>query len=850
MSSRLTLIPTLSERPLRRPNLALGSLGLVLMTLALIWLGFGLFIWSDRSASHADVTRDTTNLSRGFAEHVNRTIEGVEQVMLLLRAAYAADPAQINLARWAAPRAFRNELTLQISIVGPDGMLLDSNLGRPATPVDLSDRAHFRAQLDPSRDDLYISVPVLGRVSNHTTIQLSRKLFDAAGHFAGVLVVSIDTGTLAAFYQSIQIDNGEILLVGTDGVVRARGPVTAAGIGQQIRTTALAPILNAGGSGEIAAASVVDGVPRIYAYRRLENYPLLVAVGLARSDIEGPLIRHMVTAFVTALGLSVLVLLVGAALLRREARLQRTQHALAARNEALRRSAARLHDSERQLRRFIEAAPVALAMFDLEHRIIAVSEIYRKLKLNGRDLDSVLGQSIDQISPPIDPRWADRRRRCLGGELLSSVGEAFTDADGKPSWHRWELRPWFAVDGTIGGIVYFTEDITARVETEAALRQSQKLEALGRLTGGIAHDFNNLLAVVMLNADMLAEELTEEPSLESLARGIVTSARNGANLTQRLLAYARRQTLQPKVIDLGAFLQEQLVMMRRSLGPAISIAPEVDPDLAMVEADPSQIGDALLNLAINARDAMQGGGRITIAARNRVLTDMDITGLQDAHTGPHVELSVADTGVGMEPEVLAHAADPFFTTKGVGEGSGLGLSMVDGFVRQSGGHMVITSARGEGTCVSLFLPQAKSIPKPLRTIQSPVPRGEGRERVLVVDDNDEVREAVSRMLSSLGYRVSEAASGPQALEELERDGPADLLLADIVMPDGMSGLQLAEKTQERWPQMRVLFASGFLPTDMEGGQTPPPQRLLRKPFNRHVLAESVRDVLSAPVVIP
>ncbi len=850
MSSRLSSIPSLSERSLRNPNLVFGPLRLVLLTLVLIWMGFGLFVWSDRSIADDDVKRDSGNLSRGFAEHVNRTIEGVEQVMLLLRAAYAADPAQIKLSHWAAPRAFRNQLTLQIAIIGPDGMLRDSNLGVPATPVDLSDRAHFRAQLDPKRDDLYISVPVLGRVSNRTTIQLSRKLFDAAGQFAGVLVVSIDTDTLATFYQSIQIGAGEILLVGTDGVVRARGPINREGIGQQIAGTALAPMLNANGSGNLAADSVIDGVPRLYGYRRLEHYPLLVAVGYARSDVEGPLLRHMVSSGATALGLSVLVMLVGAALLKREGRLQRTQRALASRNEALRQSAARLHDSERQLRRFIEAAPVALAMFDRNHRIIAVSETYRKFKLGGFPLEAVLGRSVDQISPPTDPRWADRRRRCQAGEILSSDGEEFTGPDGKPSWHRWELRPWVAADGTIGGTVYFTENITTRVETEAALRQSQKLEALGRLTGGIAHDFNNLLAVVMLNADMLAEELAGEPDLEGLAKGIVTSARSGADLTQRLLAYARRQTLQPKVIDLGAFLQEQLLMIRRSLGPAITIEPRVDPALASVEVDPSQVGDALLNLAINARDAMPDGGRITIAARNRVLTDADIVGLQDAHPGPHVELSVTDTGVGMPADVLEHAADPFFTTKGVGEGSGLGLSMVDGFVRQSGGHMVISSTPGEGTCVTLFLPQAAAAALPSRVTEPPVPQGQGQERVLVVDDNDEVRQAVSRMLASLGYRVSEAASGPQALAELERDGPADLLLADIVMPDGMSGLQLAEATQLRWPQMRVLFASGFLPTDVEGHQAMPPQRLLRKPFNRHVLAECVRDVLSSPVAIP
>ncbi len=687
----------------------LGSVCLVVLALTLIWAGFSLFIWNDRATTAAEVTRDTRNLSRGFAEHVNRTIEGVEQVMLLLRAAYAANPAQINLASWAAPRAFHTELTLQIGIIGPDGMLRDSNLGRPAVPVDLSDRPHFRAQLDPSHDDLYISVPVLGRVSGHRTIQLSRKLFDAAGQFAGVLVVSLDTSMLATFYQSIDIGGGEILLVGTDGVVRARGPITQQGIGLSLSGTTLAPILSGSHPGTVEAISAIDGVARVYAFRRLAQYPLLVAVGLARDDIEGPLHSRMLTALATALGVSALVALVGLALLRREIGLARIQRTLAARNEALRESAARLQASEQRLRHFIAAAPVAIAMFDVSGRIIAVSEQYRRSKLHGLAVEAVVGRRVDEISPPTDARWDERRRRCLAGEILSSEAEAFTAAEGKVSWSRWELHPWFTSDGKIGGIVYFTEDITARIETEAALRQSQKLEALGRLTDGVAHDFNNLLAVVMLNADMLADALEGQPELAGLAQGIVGSARSGADLTQRLLAYARRQTLLPKIIDLGAFVAEQLVMLRRTLGAGVAIEAQIAPDLARVAVDPSQVGDALLNLAINARDAMPQGGHITIAVHNVVLSAADIASREGARPGHYVMLGVTDTGMGMPADVLARATEPFFTTKPVGEGSGLGLSMIDGFVRQSGGHLTIISEMGAGTTVALYLPQAPAL---------------------------------------------------------------------------------------------------------------------------------------------
>jgi PAS domain S-box-containing protein len=857
MTHRASLIPTAEPGARARTGAGFNSLGLVLLTLTLIWAGFAAFAWNERQVTQAEVQRDTGNLARGFAEHVNRTIEDVEQLMLLLRAAYAADPTQINLAHWAAPRSFHNELTLQIAIIGPDGMLRDSNLGLPAKPVDLSDRPHFRAQRDSARDDLYISVPVLGRVSGHRTIQLTRKLFNAQGGFAGVLVVSLDTATLAAFYDSIDIGAGEILLIGTDGVVRARGPISDQGLGRQIAGTSLAAMLQPDprpgqlqGARLIHAASPIDGVARIYGFRRLANYPLLVAVGEAQADVNGPPTRRIAMAAAVAVGVSLLVLLVGRALLRREAGLQRAQQVLASKNDALRDSAARLHLSEQQLRRFIETAPVELAMFDRDGRIIAVSDTYRRAKLGDWPSSAVVGRLIDELRPAMDARWAERRRRSLEGEVLSSDAESFTDAKGVVSWQRWELRPWFTGSGAIGGLVYFTEDITDRIETEAALRQSQKLEALGRLTGGVAHDFNNLLAVVMMNADMLADALGDQPELAGLAESILGSARSGADLTQRLLAYARRQTLQPKVIDLAAFLHEQLVMLRRAIGEAITVEAAIAPGLAAVEVDPSQVADALLNLAINARDAMPEGGRLTIAARNRVLTAADNLGLQDAHTGPHVEITVTDTGFGMAPEVLAHATDPFFTTKQVGEGSGLGLSMVDGFVRQSGGHMAIVSAPGQGTRVSLFLPQARALARPAEAAPAEAGDLAGHERVLVVDDNDEVRHAVSRMLESLGYRVSEAASGRLALAELERAGPPDLLLADIVMPDGMSGLQLAEAARDRWPQLRVLFASGFLPSDSDGPQPVPARHLLRKPFSRRMLAESVRAVLDSPVTVP
>lgn len=392
-------------------------------------------------------------------------------------------------------------------------------------------------------------------------------------------------------------------------------------------------------------------------------------------------------------------------------------------------------------------------------------------------------------------------------------------------------------------VMTILQDITRRRETEIELRHAHRLEAVGQLTGGVAHDFNNLLGAILGHTEFLLDLLPERTEARELASEILDCTLNGAALTQRLLAFARRQPLQPAVIDLNEYLPVHVSLLQRTLGETVTVDLTLGPHLWLVHADPSQIVDVLLNLAINARDAMPHGGRLTIATANVTLDAVFCTRNAEATPGEYVMLSVADTGTGMAPEVLARAFEPFFTTKPPGRGSGLGLSTIYGFARQSGGYLDIESALGAGTTVRLYLPRThaeRSSGTEHHARTPPLPRG--KEWILVVDDNDAMRTTAARNLAALGYQVRLAVDGPAALAILQGGEHFDLLFTDLVMPNGLSGYLLADAARALQPDLAVLFTTGFAPEDdaengvMEAGA-------LRKPYRRRELAERVREML-------
>jgi nitrogen-specific signal transduction histidine kinase/CheY-like chemotaxis protein len=385
------------------------------------------------------------------------------------------------------------------------------------------------------------------------------------------------------------------------------------------------------------------------------------------------------------------------------------------------------------------------------------------------------------------------------------------------------------------------QEIAERRATQASLHHAQKMEAVGQLTGGIAHDFNNLLTVVLGSLELLRKRLpAEDPKAARLLDIAAQGAERGAALTQRLLAFGRRQALRPEIVHLPALIEGMSALLRSSLGSSVEIRLRLPEGLPSVEVDPNQLELALLNLAMNARDAMPGGGKLTVAARKEWMVSARDGGLPP---GSYVVLSVADAGQGMDEATLAHAMEPFFTTKGVGKGTGLGLPMVHGFAAQSGGRLVLQSTPGAGTLAELWLPQADvAAPSALPASVGPeptAPQPTRRLAVLVVDDDPLVLASTAGMLEDLGHTAVEAESGQEALDLLRGGRQFDLVVADYAMP-GMTGLQLADELHRHWPQLPVVLATGY--AELQGTAI---NRLTRlpKPFGQEALAEAIEECL-------
>jgi PAS domain S-box-containing protein len=387
------------------------------------------------------------------------------------------------------------------------------------------------------------------------------------------------------------------------------------------------------------------------------------------------------------------------------------------------------------------------------------------------------------------------------------------------------------------------EEIEVRREAEAALHQAQRMESIGQLTGGIAHDFNNLLQVISGNLQLLAGNVTGNDRAERRIQNALTGVNSGAKLASQLLAFGRRQALEPKVVSIGRLVRGLDDMLRRSLGEEIEIRTRAAPDLWNTLADPSQVENALLNLAINARDAMDGRGRLTIEVENAVLDEEYARAHPDVTAGEYVVLAVSDTGVGMAPEIVEKVFEPFFTTKPEGRGTGLGLSMVYGFAKQSGGHVKIYSEVGQGTTIRLYLPRVIRSEDELVEIDKMAVTG-GSETVLVVEDDAGVRATAADMLGELGYSVHTAPDADAALVMIENGLKADLLFTDVVMPGTLRSPELARSAQAALPDLAVLFTSGYAQDAIvHGGRVDEGVNLLAKPYTREALARKVRHVL-------
>jgi PAS domain S-box-containing protein len=506
-----------------------------------------------------------------------------------------------------------------------------------------------------------------------------------------------------------------------------------------------------------------------------------------------------------------------------------------------------------RLAAIVEFSDQAIISVDLSSKVTSWNGAAEALF--GYRADEILGKPVEILMPVhLRDEEAMLVTRVRAGAPVDNLEVVRLRKDGSPVEVRVSLSPLRDLDGRIVGVVAMARDLAERRRAEETvhrlreqLQHAQKLEAIGRLAGGIAHDFNNLLSIVLMYTTLALQDLPEDQAVRSYILEIRRAGQRAARLTQQLLAFSRQQVLQPRVLDLNETLASMRDMLQRLLGEDIELSLRTSNAVGRVSVDPSQIEQIILNLAVNARDAMLDGGQLTLETAN---VELDV-GYAARHVGatpgPHVMIAVGDTGTGMDPATQARMFEPFFTTKEVGKGTGLGLSTVLGIVQQSGGHVSVHSEVGVGTSVKVYLPRTD------REVEATLPQlplsadMNGTETVLLVEDEGQVREVASTILRRAGYAVLTAQDGIEALALAEQHGAhIDVVVTDVVMP-GMSGRQLVERLVPRWPELRVLFMSGY--TDdaivhhrvLEAGF-----EFLQKPIAPEVLLRRIREALDRP----
>ena len=506
----------------------------------------------------------------------------------------------------------------------------------------------------------------------------------------------------------------------------------------------------------------------------------------------------------------------------------------------------RLYESERQFRNLVESV-TDYAIFMLDQNGFVTTWNAGAERIKGYTSDEIIGQHFSIFYTE------DDRRNGVPEQVLATVRRT-----GRIAMDGWRVRKsgdlfWASViinevhdeEGRAAGFAKVTRDLTERRTMEEQFRQVQKMEAIGQLTGGIAHDFNNLLTVISGNIETVQRRMSRaDPSLYRYLEAAARAVERASTLTHRLLAYSRRQPLEPRAVELNRLIMGMSDLLSRTIGAHITIETVLAGGLWQVSADPNQVENAILNLAVNARDAMPDGGKLTLETANTYLDEAYARINAEVIPGQYAMLAVSDTGIGMTPDVVEKAFEPFFTTKGLGEGTGLGLSQVYGFIKQSGGHIKIYSELGEGTTVRLYLPRLRER-SPVVQEDAPVvqpPLG-GQETILVIEDNDEVRAYTTDILRELGYEVFEATEGDTALSLIASEPRIKLLFTDIGLPGPFNGRQIADEARKLRSDLKVLFMTGYAQNAIiHQGRLDPGVQLIVKPFNFAGLAAKIRQM--------
>ena len=785
------------------------------------------------------------DLARALEEYMLRNMQGVDLLLGTTIDALEQKPFPLS----AGNPALINELKHRVApypaaktivVLDADGNILGDNMGNggPGREANFADRAYYKVQRDDPAHGLFIDVPLIARVRPQGLfIAVSRAFLSPDRRFGGVVFVALDYNNLRQFFLSLNVGQlGTVTLYRDDGTILLRAPNADEFAGRNVRSNLLfTRYLPQAPSGSFRGSGITDGTSRSISYRRVAGLPLVVTVARDPVEFLAGWKNNALYYSLVAAGLNLLIAGFGLVLAR--------QWRLRANSEQA------LRDNLEQHQLVTENVPALIVHVGADGHIRYANRVALEWYAQP-SADAIRTRKIDDFIDPLRlGEWRLKIEAALAGRTTRGEEKA-AFPDGCERWCETIRVPDCGHDGTVRGYFVLSVDITERKRVEDELRQAQKIEAIGQLAGGIAHDSNNMLAATLGNLDLLLDALpAADVSRRSLAERAIEAAERVADLNRRLLAFARKQTLRPQITDVNQLVSGMTTILQRTLGETIEIEVAQDPMLWRCLIDPTQLQNALLNLAINARDAMAGSGRLTITTANAVLDQPLDDGDERIVPGDYVTIAVSDMGAGMPPEIARRAFEPFFTTKEVGKGSGLGLSMVYGFARQSEGTVVISSRVAHGTRVTLYLPSAGPAATDRPRAEAPrLPRQGTGERILVVEDNPLVGAMASSMLSSMGYSPVVVINASSAIAELERPDPISLLLTDILMPGGMTGFDLARQARRRWPDLPILFMSGFADPSLVPDDFRTNTKLLAKPFRLGQLSEAIVFALAGTKV--
>lgn len=814
-----------------QPRVGLLRRALLGLFVLVFLLATGLSIWHDYRQSLASAEQQSQNLAHTLDEHISRTFLAVDQIVRFLRAMYALDPVRFDLLEGRLAAIARHDAIRQLTIIDATGRIGTATAGAGIETLDIRDRDYFRFHAVGHSDTLYISAPVETGGAGRWTIRLSRRLNNADGTFGGVILVALDPTYFTRFFQSINLGlDGRFTIVSNDGHILASEPFMPSAMGQDMsRTKMLLEMVPSAPVGTYTSAEAPDSMLRIVSYRQLSDLPLIVALGVSQAEV---LAKWRIESWLKAGGALIVVLLAWALL------------------TLLRREVARLQVMQAIIATALDCVVVA----DHRGRITEFNPAAERVF--GYRRSDVLGRDLAEILLPPKPRAVFAQLLAAGSsELLGRRTEVTAmRSDGQEFAAELAIASTWSTDGALVFTAYL-RDVTEQKQLEAQLLQSQKMDALGQLAGGVAHDFNNILSVIGGYAGLATRRLdapdadvpASRHEIRDCLAHIVKGVQRASALTREMLAFSRKKMLGTKVVDLASLIRNQHFLLKPLLGEVVELQIECPDDPVYARVDPDVLAQAIVNLAINARDAMPSGGVLRVGMETLEASDQ-LPSMAEKRA--YARLAIADQGTGMDAATLRHIFEPFFTTKPVGAGTGLGLSMVYGAIKQAGGVIDVRSEPGAGTTFDLYIPR-------IEPTADELPRDQGFNggaatppaRILIAEDEPDLRNLVARVLEDAGHTVRAAGNGVEALEAFEAES-YDLLMTDIVMPE-LGGLKLAALLGEADPELKIIYMTGYPSRGRYlAGDIPRDATVIFKPIDPEIMLRTVSDVLAAPRPIP